>query len=203
MLTLTYVALAGAGCLYVLAALFFGHFFDGGGEGGAHASGHASVAEGYGVDHSGHGAAAAGDGAAAAFHFPFFSPLALATLAASFGGLGLVTRHGLGLSDDASLAAALPGALALTYVVTYLSWRVALGSRGTSTLRDADFADAPAEVLTPIPAGGLGEVTAMVRGERFTSPAREIEGRAVPRGARIRVVRRSGSTFEVRITEGG
>ncbi len=202
MLTLTYVALAAAGCLYVLASLVFGHFFDGAGEGGAHVSQHAPVTEGYGVDHSGHGAAAAGDGAAAAFHFPFFSPLALATLAASFGGLGLVTRHGLAMSDDASLATALPGALALTYVVTYVSWRVALGSRGTSTLRDADFDDVPAEVLTPIPAGGLGEVTAMVRGERFTSPARESEGRAVPRGTRIRVVRRSGSTFEVRITEG-
>lgn len=202
MLTLTYIALAGLGCLYVLGSLVFGHFFDGGHDGG-HASPHAPLGEGYGVDHSGHGVATAGDGVTGGFHFPFFSPLALATLAASVGGLGLATRHGLGLSDNASLLASLPGALGLTYAVTYFSWRVAHGSRGTSTLRDDDFADAPAEVLTPIPAGGLGEVTATVRGERFTSAAREVDGQAVPRGARIRVVRRSGSTFEVRIAQGG
>jgi membrane protein implicated in regulation of membrane protease activity len=147
---------------------------------------------------------AASGGAAAAFHFPFFSPLALATLSAALGGLGLIARHGLGLRDGTSLLVAAPGALALTYVVTYASWRLVSGSRGSSALRDDDFAGVPAEILTPIPAGGVGEATAMVRGERFTAPAREVRGRAVPRGARITVVRRIGFTLEVRLgPEGG
>jgi membrane protein implicated in regulation of membrane protease activity len=199
MLTLTYIALAGIGCLYMLFSILVGHFFDGGSDDGGHAADHAPHADAYGVDHTGHGAATAGDGAAAAFHFPFFSPLALATLAASVGGLGLVAKHGLGLGDTPSLLVATPGALLLTYAVTYGAFRLAQGSRGTSTLRDDDFTDAAAEVLTPIPAGGLGEVAAVVRGERFTSAAREVSGLAVPRGARIRVVRRTGSTLEVRL----
>ncbi len=199
MLTLTYIALAGIGCLYILLSILLGHFF-GGEDASGHAAEHAPHAEAYGVDHSGHGAAAASGAAAAVFHFPFFSPLALATLSASVGGLGLVAQHGLGLGDTASLLLAAPGALALTYAVTYAAWRLAQGSRGTTMLRDDDFAGTPAEVLTPIPAGGLGEVAAVVHGERFTSAAREVSGLAVPRGARIRVVRRIGSTLEVQLT---
>jgi membrane protein implicated in regulation of membrane protease activity len=198
MLTLTYIALAGIGCLYILLSILLGHFF--GAEDAGHPGGDGGHAEAYGVDQSGHGAASASDGAAAAFHFPFFSPLALATLSASVGGLGLVARHGLGLGDTASLLVAAPGALALTYVVTYAAWRLAQGSRGTTMLRDHDFAGTVAEVLTPIPAGGVGEVAAVVRGERYTSAAREVTGRPVERGARIHVVRRIGSTLEVQLT---
>jgi membrane protein implicated in regulation of membrane protease activity len=201
MLVLGYIVLAIVGAGYVLVSMLLGHLVDfGSHDPGAHigADAHTASAD-YGVDHVGHGHATAGDGVAPAFHFPFFSPLALATLAAAIGGLGLVVRFGTKVSDGQSLLVAVPGALVVTYIVTWVSWRVASSSLGTSTIRPDNLVGAPAEILTPIPAGGVGEAAALVGGQRFTGPAREIEGREVPRGTAVTVVRLSGSTLIVKI----
>jgi hypothetical protein len=56
-------------------------------------------------------------------------------------------------------------------------------------------------VITPIPAGGIGEVAAIVKGQRFSGPAREQDGREVPRGAHVRVKAMVGTTLVV-IKEG-
>jgi hypothetical protein len=179
MLVLGYLALAVLGAGYVLISMLLGHVSDfgshdaggdagadAGGDAGAHAGGDAHAAGGeYGVDQAGHGEVMTGHGVAPAFHFPFFSPLALSTLAASIGGLGLVARFGMRLADGPSLLVAVPGALVLTYVVTFVAWRLASGSRGTSTIRAAHLEGAAAEILTPIPAGGVGEAAASVGGQ--------------------------------------
>jgi hypothetical protein len=200
MLVLGYVVLAVLGAGYVLVSMVLGHLGDFGSQDAGVAAGGSHEAGGdYGVDQAGHGHVTAGDGAAAAFHFPFFSPLALATLFAAIGGLGLVARFGLRLADGPSLLVAVPGALVVTYAVTFLAWRLATGSRGTSAIRPEALAGAPAEILTPIPAGGIGEAAAMVAGPRFAGPAREVAGREVPRGASVTVVRLSGSTLVVEI----
>jgi membrane protein implicated in regulation of membrane protease activity len=201
MLVLGYVVLAVLGAGYVLVSMLLGHLVDfGSHDVGAHSGGDAhSASADYGVDHSGHGDATAGDGVAAAFHFPFFSPLALATLAAAIGGLGLVARFGFRLEDGPSLLVAVPGALVVTYLVTWAAWRVASGSRGTSTISAEALVGVPAEILTPIPAGGVGEAAAFVSGQRFAGPAREVDGREVPRGASVTVVRLSGATLIVKM----
>ena len=201
MLVLGYMVLAVLGSGYILVSMLLGHLVDvGSHDPGAHAGAdvHTASAD-YGVDHGGHGDAHAGDSVAPSFHFPFFSPLALATLSASIGGLGLVARFGLKLADGPSLLFAIPGALVVTYVVTWVTWKVAMSSIGTSTIRSDRLAGAAAEILTPIPAGGVGEAAALVDGQRFAGPAREIDGREVPRGMPVNVVRLSGSTLVVKI----
>lgn len=200
MLVLGYVALAVLGAGYVLVSMVLGHLGDFGSHDAGASAGDAHTATAdYGVDQSGHGEATAGDGGPASFHFPFFSPLALAVLAASIGGLGLVARFGFRVADAPSLLVAVPGALAVTYFVTWIAWRLASGSRGTSAIRPEALAGAPAEILTPIPAGGVGEAAAFVAGQRFAGPAREVDGREVPRGASVTVVRLSGSTLVVKL----
>ncbi len=201
MLVLAYVALAVVGSGYILVSMLLGHLFDfSSADSAAHAGGGEHVAtETYGVEDAGHGEVSAGDGVAPAFHFPFFSPLALATLSASVGGLGLVARYGLKLADGPSLLVAFPGALAVSYGVTYAAFKLVQGSRGTSAIQAHDLEGVPAEILTPIPEGGLGEAAAFVKGERFAGPAREESGRAVPRGTPVTVVRLSGSTLIVKI----
>lgn len=197
MLTLAYLALAFLGCGYILVSLLLGHLSDFG-HGGetSGAAGHAT--ESYGLDHSGHGDASASTHGGAEFHFPFFSPLALATLCAAVGGYGLITRHGFELSEGRSLMVAVPAALATAYAITYSAWRVVRGSSGSSAIRLADLADAQGEVLTPIPAGGVGEVAVMAAGQRFSSPAREESGQELPRGCAVVVVRTAGATLVVK-----
>ncbi len=171
MLTVTYATLAVAGCGYVAVALILGQVFDG--DGGA-------------------------DAADGTFHFPLFSPLSLATFCGATGALGLLATFGLQLSNPVSVAIALPGALLFTYVVTYAAWRLLVTSTGTQTVRESDLVGAAAEVTTPIPPDGPGEVVAMVRGQRHTAPARSADGSPLPRGAIVTVVRVAGVTLVVR-----
>jgi membrane protein implicated in regulation of membrane protease activity len=175
MLTITYIVLAIVGLLVVAAALILGQLFEG--DGGLH-HGHVGVDVG--------------------FHFPFLSPTALAALAGAIGAVGLIAKYGLQVSDTVSLAIALPAGFVFTYLVTYIAWRVLKGSVGTTAVTPEDLIGVHAEVLTPIPAGGVGEAAAVVRGERFSAPAREVDGLAVPRGAIVTVVRFAGSTLYVR-----
>jgi hypothetical protein len=196
MLTLAYIAFAVLGCGYVLVTALLGHVldaFDGGGDGDAgHAGGHAEAS--YGVDATGHGAASALDAAHATFHFPFFSPLALAMLVGGIGAFGLIAKFGFNAGDAMSLVIAVPAALVTAYAVTYVGWRLVTGARGSSAIRAAELVGAPAEVLTPIPAGGVGEVAAVVAGQRYAGPAREVDGREVARGAAVTIVRVVGSS---------
>lgn len=204
MLTLVYLALALLGCGYVLVASFLGHLTDvGGAESHAGTPGDlgADVTATYGIDHGGHGSASAGAADGAAFHFPFFSPLALATLFGAVGGFGLIAKYGFDAGDAMSLAVAGPAALATSYAVTYAAWRVVRSSSGSSQIRPHELAGAVGEVVTPIPAGGIGEVTALVRGERFTASAREASGGALPRGTIVRVAQFAGSTLIVTARE--
>ncbi len=200
MLTLTYLGLAVLGAGYLLFSVFVGHF-DFGGDGHAdagHDGGDAHMD--YGVDASGHASASAHAPHAAEFHFPFFSPLALATLFACIGGYGLIALHGFRLPDTTSILAAIPAAVVTAYLVTYAGFRIVGSSRGSSQIRLSDLEGAHAEVITPIPKGGLGEVAALVGGQRYTAPAREAQGREVPRGAQVRVLKMVGSTLIVELS---
>jgi membrane protein implicated in regulation of membrane protease activity len=198
MLTMTYLLLALAGCGYIVVAAFLGHLAET--FGGDHAQGHDSgnAAETpYGVGAEGHGAASTSPVEAATFHFPFFSPLAVATLLGAIGAWGLIAKHGFEVGDGASLVLALPLAAATAYAVTYAAWRIVAASRATSAFRLAELVGTSAEVLTPIPAGGTGEVAATVGGQRFAGPAREAQGRAVSRGASVTIVQVVGATLVV------
>lgn len=206
MLTLTYAVLAVLGCGYVLLAAFLGHVgdsFDAGhadGDGGGMGDAHGDGGDGgaYGIDSSGHASSSAGDGAGASFAFPFFSPLAIATMFGAIGAYGLITKVGLQVGDIPSLAISVPASIVTAYVVTYLAWRLVVSSTGSSQIKNRDLIGADAEVLTPIPAGGVGEVAAMVNGQRFTSSARDEAGGTIARGTHVTVVKVIGATMVVR-----
>jgi membrane protein implicated in regulation of membrane protease activity len=198
LLTLTYLALAVLGAGYLLFSVFVGHFDVGSGDGHAdagHDGGEAHMD--YGVDAGGHSSASAHAPHGAEFHFPFFSPLALATLFACIGGYGLIALYGFRTEDATSILIAIPAAVVTAYLVTYAGWRIVGSSRGSSEIRLQDLAGVDAEVITPIPAGGVGEVAALVSGQRYTGPAREAQGREVARGARVKVLRMVGTTLLV------
>jgi membrane protein implicated in regulation of membrane protease activity len=201
------------GCGYVLVAMILGHVHVGnGGDAGGHvghggdaghgdggdASGHDASGEHYGLGSDGHGSASTGAATLTAFHFPFFSPLALATIIGATGAYGLIAKTTWRASDLGSLLVALPAAVVTAYAVTYVAWRLVMSSRGSSQIRLAELAGARAEVITPIPAGGIGEVAAMVQSQRYNAPAREAHGREVARGTIVIVEGLVGTTLVVR-----
>ena len=186
------------GCAYIVFSALSGHAGDAGGHAvDAHGhDGHVADTR-YGIDGHGHGSASASGTAPATFHFPFFSPLALATLFAAVGAYGLIALHGFGAGEGMSMAVAVPAAFATAYAVTYVGWRVVSGARGTSMIRLEQLVGVTAEVTTPIPVGGLGEVVAVVQGQRFAEAAREAEGRELARGSRVTVKAVVGGTLVV------
>jgi membrane protein implicated in regulation of membrane protease activity len=196
MLLIVYAGLAVLGCGYVLVAGFLGHIVEGGDGGGHHVGGHGDSH--YGVDGSGHGAVNAQAQAGPVFHFPFFSPLALATFVGALGAFGLIGRLGLGLGDWSSLIVAAVAGFGTSWLASRLAWQIMMGSVGSSEIRASELTGARGEVITPIPEGGLGEVAAMVGGQRYTAAARGSEGQAVPRGTAVTVVQMVGSTLVVR-----
>jgi membrane protein implicated in regulation of membrane protease activity len=179
MLTLTYIVLAAAGCGVVALTVALGSVFDGHGL----------------FDHHG--------GVDTGFHFPFLSPTALAALAGAVGAFGLIALYGFQVSEPTSLKIALPAGFVFSYAATYVAWRLLQGSTGTTTVRPEDLVGVTAEIITPIPAGGIGEAAAMVRGERFAASAREVDGLATERGAVVTVVRYAGATLYVRAQTAG
>jgi len=207
-LTEMYIVFAVVGCGYVLVSAFLGHA---GVEGGGHAhvgGGHGDAGavhahhvggDHHGLDAKGHGSARAHGGEA--FHFPFVSPLAIATLLSAVGLYGLVALHGLHLAEKMSLLVALPAAFATAYGITYAAWKLASGSQGSSVIRMSSFAGSPAEVTVPIPPGGIGEAVAMVAGQRFAAPAREAAGREVARGMPVTVIEMVGPTLIVTVDQ--
>jgi membrane protein implicated in regulation of membrane protease activity len=195
-LSIVYLALAVLGAGYIAIATLLGHLSVDTGPGGVEHAGDASVDYGVG-GHDGHGSASAGSHDAPSFHFPFFSPLALAALFGCLGGYGLIALYGFNVGEGASLAFALPAALATSYAITYGAWRLVRSSTGSSEIRMSELRGARGEVLTPIPAGGVGEVAVLVGHQRFNAPAREFQGREVARGQVITVREVAGATLIV------
>jgi membrane protein implicated in regulation of membrane protease activity len=96
-----------------------------------------------------------------------------------------------------------PAAIVTSYLIAYVAWRLLRASVGSSQIRAADLRGARAEVITPIPPGGVGEVAAYVDGQRFNGPAREERGRPADRGAYVVVKEAVGHTLVVSVGDEG
>lgn len=157
----------------------------------------ASLALGHsGVDH--------GDPSGADAHgevsFPVFSPTVIATFIAAFGGLGLVGASAFGPSRTVlHLPLALGGATALALGVATIMFRVTRAVESDSNVRVDDLGGTSAEVITAIPANGLGEIAYVAAGIRYTAPARTAEGAPVANGVLVEIDRVEGTTYIVRL----
>jgi hypothetical protein len=148
--------------------------------GGAHAG---DAGEG-GGGHGGHAHAGAREHAG----LPLLSPTVLAGAAAGFGFTGLGLRAA-GLPALLHLPAAVAGGIGLALLVALFLAKAVRGMDVTTSVSPRDAEGLEAEVIAPIPAGGVGEIAFVAAGARTTGRARGREGAAHPRGARVLVVR--------------
>ena len=73
--------------------------------------------------------------------------------------------------------------------------------QGSSEVTLRDVLGARAEVITPIPDGGLGEIAFVAQGARVTMTARSVEPGPLPRGATVVIDDRVGSVASVRLAD--
>ena len=56
-----------------------------------------------------------------------------------------------------------------------------------------------AAIISPIPENGVGEISYVQSGSRYTAPARDEKGRAIPNGKTVKITRIVGTQFFVEI----
>lgn len=117
------------------------------------------------------------------------SPLTIATFVTAFGATGLISTGLFNASDRMSLLwAALGGVLfsASIYIgFTYLF----IKPQGSSEVRVAELVGTVAEIITPIPENGTGEIAFVAQGGRITYSARHNQNGKIDRGTPVRILR--------------
>jgi hypothetical protein len=147
------------------------HIFDGGPD--------VTADVGHGADHDGAG----------------LSLLAVAAFISAFGAFGL-TALGFGASAGGSFIVALLGGLVFgglgqAFFVYILS------PTTSAVVNQTKLTGMIAEISTPIPAHGVGQITLVVQGSRVNYPARSYNNQPVTRGTEVRIEKIIGSVATV------
>ena len=124
-----------------------------------------------------------------------------ATFITGFGGGGTLAHYLFEWSRTASLAFATGSGLAVAGAAFLVLDLVFSQTQAGSEFADESLVGRNAEVVTPIPQGGMGEVAYTVKGQRELAAARSVDGVPLPRGRIVVIERVTGSTFHVRPAE--
>jgi len=135
-------------------------------------------------------------------HVAPVGPTTIAMFVTAFGAAGLVAQKGFGLPFWAHLSLALGAGFLFAAILFHVLHEVFEVTQGSSEARLEEIIGLPAEVITPIPAEGLGEIAYVSRGARYTAPARAENGQPLPTHATVVVQRVAGTTFIVAAEEG-
>jgi len=172
------------GLVFTLFSVVAGHFLGGHGDHVGGSGGHAEA----GADSS---------------DMPgisIFSPTIIAAFITAFGGFGIIfteipATSKVVISAPLSIVAGLLAAGGLYKLLSALFSH----TQGSSESKVADLAGTDANVITPIPENGVGEIAYVVRGTRYTAAARVESGAAISGGKLVKIKRVVGSQFYVEI----
>jgi membrane protein implicated in regulation of membrane protease activity len=117
------------------------------------------------------------------------SMLAVASFVSSFGAFGLIAVTLFGAGTVASLIMALFGGLVLG-IAAQIFFLYILSPTISSEIRQTKLVGIVAEITTPIPANGVGQIAFVAEGSRITYSARATDAtEVVPRGTPVRIER--------------
>ncbi len=170
-----------------LFSLIGGHF--GGSDTGDTSPGHTDAE----IAQMGHEPGTADSG----MHISPFSPVVVSIFLVSFGGTGLATIQ---MFDwrYASLAVAAPSGFVMAAMTFAFFNKMFKVTQGSSEPTVQELVGKQAEVITPIPADGLGEIAYVRRGSRFTAAARADDNSAIPNRSVVTITRIIGNTYYVK-----
>ncbi len=151
---------------------------------GGHGAGHD------GIGHGGDGAHVHSGTDSAEVPSPF-NPLVISSAITAFGAVGLIAKTGFGMGDLLSSVvslgfAGITGAAMFFGVVKFM-----YGSQSNSVFSLQDLVGTEAEVITPIPLNGMGEIAYVINGVRYNLTAKADE--AIGRGTAVIIREVSGN----------
>lgn len=158
-----YIGCFAFGIFYsIISAIFGSHGID---HGGVH------------VDHSGH-----------ATDVPSpLNPLVIASAIATFGAVGIIGQIGFKMGELASAVFALSFAGIVGAAIFFGIVRFMYGSQSNTAYSEDDLVGIEAEVVTPVPVNGVGEVAYTINGIRCSIPARTENGEEILKGKLVRI----------------
>ena len=174
---LLYVGLLVFGVFFAILTGAMGWFSDLGGD-GVH------------VDASGH---------LDAGHAHPVSGTTVATFITGFGAGGTLGHYLLEWGRTGSLALATGSGLVLATAAFLILDLIFSQTQAGSEFGADALIGRSAEVITPIPENGAGEVAYEVKGQRESTMARSVDGTALPRGRQVVIEKVTGSTVYVKV----
>ena len=196
---MTMVEMVFVGCFFlglayaVISAIFGGIFggAEGGGEGGH-----------FDIDHDivGH-VDTDGSSDTGTIHFSPLSPVIVAMFITAFGAMGMICLKVFKWSPYPSMAVAVLTGVVIATVTFFIFTAIFKATQGSSEAILADVIGKEAEVITTIPADGLGEVAYVSRGTRYTASARAAQKNEIKSHSVVIVEKIVGNTLHVKSTE--
>jgi membrane-bound ClpP family serine protease len=129
---------------------------------------------------------------------PISGPV-VATFVTGFGAGGTVGHYLLGWPLAGSVGLATAVGLLLAGAAFAVMSTIFKHTQGGSEFSLQEIVGRDAEVITPIPAGGTGEVACLVKGQREVGAARSVDGSPIPKGQLVVVEKAVGPTLYVRV----
>lgn len=178
-----YLFFLGVGFLFTLISAAMGHVF-----------GHSGHVGGS------HGSAEAGADSSDMPGVSAFSPTIIACFVSAFGGLGVIFSE-VPATKPALISAPLSvlGATCIAGVVLSVLRRLLVHTQGSSEGHVGELVGVQANIVSPIPENGVGEIAYVQGGCRYTAPARENSGQPVSVGRTVKITKIVGSQFYVTI----
>lgn len=127
----------------------------------------------------------------------------VATFITGFGGGGVIAHYLLDWKLAGGLLAATATGVVLAGAAFGILELIFSRTQAGSEFKSDDAVGRTAEVITNIPAAGIGEIAYVVKGQRLRAGARVVGGAAVQRGAAVRIERMTGTTATVRLQKDG
>src|SRR5207245_2778132 len=124
------------------------------------------------------------------------SPVSLALFVTTFGGVGLLLKK-LGFPSLVQLPVGVVSGFIVGGAVSYAFFRIVQSTQASSHARAGEEIGIEAEVTVSIPNGGLGEIAYVVRGTRYTNPARTADGKELPARVTVKIIKQAGNTYIV------
>jgi len=171
------------GLIFTLFSAIAGHLF--GGHDSISAGGHAES----GLSHDGEPG------------ISFFSPTVLASFVTAFGAFGLIFSK-IAITQNVWICALLSfvGGLIVAMAVLWMFNMMFSKTQSSSEGRVGGLIGHTAAIITPIPENGVGEISYVQSGARYTAPARCEKGGTAASGQTVKITRIVGNQFYVEIS---
>jgi membrane protein implicated in regulation of membrane protease activity len=126
----------------------------------------------------------------------------LASFITAFGAIGLVlsgfdATRSVWISAPISLVGGLVIAMLVLWFFNWMFRKTQSSSEG----HVAELVGQTAAIVTPIPENGVGEISYVQSGSRYSAPARDEKGRAIANGKTVKITRIVGTQFYVELAD--